>query len=66
MKVIIDGTETKVLNDVKIIWENNIEDTSDHLTVTSEGVIVDVTDTTGEIIETQSCEVNDLFSMMLY
>ena len=59
MKVLIDGKEVEVQNDVKIIWEQEDDDENEQtlqLTATYEGLIGDVFDEEGELIQTASIE----------
>lgn len=74
MKVLIDGKEVTVLNDVKIIvenfdWYGNKSEL--HLTLTSEGLITDVVredeeDQTTNVVETDSKTYSELFSFLTY
>lgn len=61
MKVLIDGEEVEVLNDVKIIYEGLglEEDEQLHITATSEGLIHDVFDFM-HILGTQSATAEEI------
>lgn len=66
MKVIIDGVEHDVKNDVKVIYEDMGPVGGDqlHITLTHEGVVTDVTD--GEdVIGTSSIETEDVYETLM-
>jgi len=72
MKVLIDGKEVQVQNDVKIIYDGvciDIDSDTDtdilgelHATMTSEGMILDVIDTEGEVCATYATEYGQMAS----
>lgn len=59
MKILIDGNEILVQNDVKIIWEEVDGADELHVTCTHEGIITDVV-ADGEIIATRSAQACDI------
>lgn len=71
MKVIIDGVEHVVNNDVKIIWEDEIFDDANCdltgdviLTLTHEGIIVDEI-YEGEVVATANIILDDIKEMCI-
>lgn len=67
MKVLIDGREVEVQNDVKIIWDQMDEHEKEqelHLTCTYEGIIADRYKE-GEFDETTSVEHDDIINLLL-
>jgi len=68
MKVLIDGKEVEVLNDVKVIWDDQfINDDCDEgnliLTANHEGVVLDACDKAGELWGTTSIMADDLVEL---
>jgi hypothetical protein len=61
MIVQIDGEEVKVLNDIKVIWEDSPDtDQQLHMAATCEGIILDVLDKDGEVEATMSLDTEQL------
>jgi hypothetical protein len=64
MKILIDGKEVPVQNDVKVIYEEVDGADELHLTLTHEGIISDVI-ADGEVIATQSQEAIDIHGELI-
>lgn len=72
MKVLVDGKEVDVENDVKIVWEGEFLEEPEvvgehlkselHLTANCEGIVLDVV-SDGEVEQTRSLETLDLSEM---
>jgi len=64
MKVIIDGNEVECLNDVKVIYDDQMDEdenpTQIHVTATYEGLIIDEFNNDGNLNSTSSMEVSSL------
>lgn len=73
MKVLIDGKEVQVLNDIKVIYDGVCVDmdfdTGDeehaelHVTLTNEGLILDLIDEDGEVIGTYGTEHGEMATL---
>ena len=67
MRVLIDGEEIEVLNDVKILWDQEREEggvNNLQLTATFEGLIADEFNERGEVMRTNSIEHIEIMDVL--
>jgi len=67
MKVLIDGKEVECLNDVKVIYEQEDDQGRPqelHVIANCEGLITDVFDFEGELVDTACVCEPDLFNVL--